>query len=79
MVCDSVTDHNSVCVCVCVPTRHQLQLLSRVALSVEFGVAAVADLADEASGQRHQVPSDQHTVPVLRGQRHGRHLWLVLD
>lgn len=67
------------CVCMCVHTGDQFQLLPRVPLRVELRVAAVAYLADEARRQRHQVPADQHTVAVLQGQGHRCHLWLVLD
>lgn len=42
-------------------------------------MAAVSDLADEAGGQGHQVPTDQHTGAALQGQGHGCHLWLFLD
>lgn len=66
-------------IALCVPTRHQLQLLSRVPLSIELRMAAVAYLAYEACRQRHKVPADQHAVAVLQGQGHRRHLWLVLD
>lgn len=67
------------CVCMCVPTSYQFQLLPGVPLGVELRVAAVAYLADKACRQCHQVPADQHTVPVLQGQGHRCHLWLVLD
>lgn len=67
------------CVCMCMPTSYQFQLLPGVPLSVELRMAAVAYLADEACRQRHQVPADQHTVAVLQGQGHCCHLRLVLD
>lgn len=47
-------------------TCDELQFLGRVALLVQFGVAAISNLSDELSGERRQVLTTTHPTPSLR-------------
>lgn len=59
------------------PTCHQLQLLGGVALVVELGVAAVANLVDELGRQRRQILPHPDAVPGLGGHLFGEGLHLL--